>query len=435
MHTFKNFKNFAEVSLNLMSPLVLMIGRNGAGKSNAIEAVELLAQIAHGRPLYEITDVGRGSGLTFQIRGGLAGCLKQDQDELGLPGLVFGRFKLGFQAAYKGRSFSYSVEVKVPQAKIFAEELTWGDISIFKARESQSGEFLDVTYNNFSRGGKKPIRTIAADRSVLSQYEYVTDFGLQGKKPEQKDAIELAKVIERHLNSAYVFDPNPKQMRNYERYGQAVLNKDGSNISSVLYELSQGNDDKKATLQRIFEKINQLPDEQFSEFEFISTQLYDVLLAFKSVEGTTIDARLLSEGTLRALAILTALETVPEHSRIIIEEMDNGIHPSRVEMLVEAIWECSNRRKLNVLATTHNPATLDCLSDKQIDSVVLCYYDQSEKASKITPIKDLPLSDLLLERGKLGDLVTKRVIEQHLMPGFEEDRKKKAQDWLESFYK
>ena len=55
--------------------------------------------------------------------------------------------------------------------------------------------------------------------------------------------------------------------------------------------------------------------------------------------GKLIDARLLSDGTLRMLAIVTALETVPKSSRIVIEEFDNGLHPSRAELLVRTLSE------------------------------------------------------------------------------------------------
>lgn len=98
MHYFENFKNFSAAEIELLSPMILMIGKNGSGKSNVIEAVELLAQIAHGRPLYEITDIGRGSGATFEIRGGLSGCLKYDACEArklsGAAGPPIGNFSL-----------------------------------------------------------------------------------------------------------------------------------------------------------------------------------------------------------------------------------------------------------------------------------------------------------------------------------------------------
>ncbi|NOQ37177.1 MAG: AAA family ATPase, partial [Methylococcaceae bacterium] len=41
MHTFKNFKNFSDVEIDLSKPMTLLIGRNGSGKSNLIEGVEL----------------------------------------------------------------------------------------------------------------------------------------------------------------------------------------------------------------------------------------------------------------------------------------------------------------------------------------------------------------------------------------------------------
>ena len=77
MHYFVNFKGFKEAQINLMRPMTLLIGRNGSGKTNVIEGVELLAQLASGRPLYEISDIGRGSGSTFEIRGGLQGCMRK----------------------------------------------------------------------------------------------------------------------------------------------------------------------------------------------------------------------------------------------------------------------------------------------------------------------------------------------------------------------
>ena len=71
MHHFYDFKGFKNTQIDLMRPMTLLIGRNGSGKTNVIEGMELLAQLASGRPLYEISDIGRGSGSTFEIRGGL----------------------------------------------------------------------------------------------------------------------------------------------------------------------------------------------------------------------------------------------------------------------------------------------------------------------------------------------------------------------------
>jgi predicted ATPase len=211
-----------------------------------------------------------------------------------------------------------------------------------------------------------------------------------------------------------------------------VLQKNGSNLSSVLHSLKQGNEEKQATLVRILDLIRQLPEEPFKDFDFVDTRARDVLLGLTREDGTFTDARSLSDGTLRALAILTALETAPESSRIVIEEIDNGIHPSRIKILVDAVWECSSRRKLNILVTTHNPATLDSLNSDQLKAVVLCYLDSESHASKLMPLSELPRVESLMEQGRLGDLVTRRVVEKYLLPNFDEIHKNKARTWLES---
>ena len=284
-----------------------------------------------------------------------------------------------------------------------------------------------------------PTLNLSADRSVLSRYNPTITSQLYEKKVKDSaihEAIELAETVKGHLMSAFVFDLHPRLMREYERIGARQLNKDGSNLSSVLYAIKTWDEtleNPQRLLPRLLDKLQQLPEEPFVDFEFITTQAFDVLLALKREDGAIIDARLLSDGTLRALAILTALETVPEHSRMVIEELDNGIHPSRVKLLVDTIWECSHRRNLNVLVTTHNPATLNGLTSEQLDCVVICHYDQNEQADKLTALSELPDSDVLLQKGSLGDLVTHNVLETYLMPNFEEDQKQKAQAWLDLF--
>lgn len=431
MYHFKCFKNFSDARLNLFQSVTLMIGKNGSGKSNAIEAVELLAQIAHGRPLHEIVDVGRGNGGMFEIRGGLSGCLSYQADVSAPP---VGEFELGFGASFKfdgmTQDVNYSVTVGLPDVRIHKEKLTVGERVIFDATVGKSTDILNVTYDNFQRGGNKPVTQLPADRSVLSRYEAFV--GIGNKSTRQQQALKMVRALERHLNAAFVFDPTPRLMREYERMGQMVLQKNGSNLSSILHSLKQGSEERQATLGRILDLIRQLPEEPFNDFDFVETRARDVLLGLKREDGTFTDARSLSDGTLRALAILTALETVPENSRIVIEEIDNGIHPSRIKILVDAVWECSSRRNLNILVTTHNPATLDSLEAGQLKAVVMCYLDAESHTSKLMPLSELPRVESLMEQGRLGDLVTRRVVEKYLLPNFEETQRSKAREWLES---
>lgn len=428
MHRFQDFKGFADARIDLMRPVTLLIGRNGAGKSNVIEGVELLANLAHGMPLSSISDVGRGAPGSFELRGGLDGCVRRSAAGRGLS--------LGFQAKFlfdgSTQLFEYVIEVDpTGGGRVSTERLSVGDRLIFSAAGGGSPEIVDVTFDNFARGGIKPTTHLAADRSVLSRYASFAPLPQQ-KRPRIKDAHTLVRAIELHLNAAFVFDPHPRAMRGYARIGQTALARDGSNLSAVLYSLFAGDDKSREILNRIKNRIQQVPEEPFVDFDFVTTRLNDVMLALKTSAGDSVDARQLSDGTLRALAVLTAIETVPEVSRIVVEEVDNGIHSSRLDGLVDALWETASRRRLNVLMTTHNPATLDCLDAQQLQSVTIAYLNPTNNCSELIRLVDLPRAETIIEPGLLGGLVTKQTLDRFLGPDAKGDQQARMKAWLES---
>lgn len=66
----------------------------------------------------------------------------------------------------------------------------------------------------------------------------------------------------------------------------------------------------------------------------------------------------LSDGTLRALAILVALRQTPQPSMVLIDEFEDSIHPAEVEGLLDAAWTTARQRSA-VVITTHSPELLD----------------------------------------------------------------------------
>lgn len=301
MHHLGNYKGFADARINLLRPFSLLIGPNGSGKSNVIEAIELLSFVARGQPLHEISDVGRGSG-GLEVRGGLQACGREGED----------RFQLGFSAntRFEGqdRPLWYSVEICTrPYPQIIDERLQVGDRMLYETPPQQSGSTsrdLTVQYDNFARGGRKPRVQVASDRSVLSQYR---EFAVS-KNRKYQESLLFVQAVTSYLQASFVFDPDPKLMHSYERVGDTILKRNGSNLSAVLYGLSTGDDEQRAILQRLLEKIRQLPDEPYQNFDFTLTDLGDVIFGFQERSGYKVDARVLSDGTLRTLAILTALD-------------------------------------------------------------------------------------------------------------------------------
>ncbi len=432
MHCLTDFKNFACAEVNLFDPLTILLGRNGSGKSNLIEGIELLATLARGTPLNEITDIDRGG--TFEVRGGLRSCIRFGQGKLGLR---FNQASIRFDG--RMQPVDYVIEF-APYGRndiqLFAERLQVGERLFFDAASTGS-ELLEVRYNNFSQG-KNPSCQVSASRSVVSRYEEIIR-NSRANNSRLRASTTTVEGVRGYLRSSYIFDPQPKAMREYARVeSNPQLLRGGANLSAVLFALSEGDEEQQAALQRITEVIRQIPEEPFTRIGFAETSLGDVMAGFVPDEGRQtnggriIDARLLSDGTLRMLAIVTALETVPESSRIVVEEFDNGLHPSRAKLLVRTLAETANRRDLNVLVTTHNPAFMDALDESQMDSVLVCHGDESMGGSRVTRLADMDIAGTLALRGGLGDFVTRGALEEHLAPDFADTRSRETREWLAS---
>ena len=432
MHRLTDFKNFAGAELDLFEPLTILLGRNGSGKTNLIEAIELFAVLARGAPLNEVTDLGRGG--VFEVRGGLRACVRFGAETLRL------RFNDAIiEVNGQKKPVDYFIELAAHGrhgVRLSAEKLRIGNRTFFAAG-SHGGELLDVTYANFSRGAN-PSRLLSPTHSVLSRYEeIIRESPVDGAK--LRAAEGAVGGLRTYLRRSYIFDPQPKSMREYARTVSSLqLWRGGGNLSAVLFALKNGDAESQATLKRITETVRQVPEEPFLGIDFAETSLGDVMMGFLIGDaedaggGRLMDARLLSDGTLRMLAVVTALETVPVRSRIVIEEFDSGVHPSRARLLVRTFAEAAERRRLNVLLTTHNPAFMDALDDAQMKNVLLCHHDESRGASCVTRLRDLETAGAPGLHGGLGDFVSSGAIDRYLAPDFAEKRAEAVREWLKS---
>jgi predicted ATPase len=129
----------------------------------------------------------------------------------------------------------------------------------------------------------------------------------------------------------------------------------------------------------------------------------------------TVDARGMSDGTLRFLAILTALLTRPARSLLVIEEVDNGLHPSRARLLLDMLKAVGQQRGVDVLVTTHNPALLDAMGTEMVPFISVAYRDPATGYSVLSLLEDLGQLPKLLAQGPIGRLSSQGLIEQSLV--------------------
>jgi predicted ATPase len=123
----------------------------------------------------------------------------------------------------------------------------------------------------------------------------------------------------------------------------------------------------------------------------------------------------MSDGTLRFIAIVTALLTLPEKTQLIIEEVDNGLHPSRADLLLRMIREIGMKRSIDVLVSTHNPALLDALGPAMVPFVLVAHRDPTEGDSCLTLLEDVRSLPKLLAGGRLGAITSSGALEQALL--------------------
>ena len=430
--TFSNFKSFNEAQLPL-GPLTVLIGANAAGKSNAIEALRLLSWLAQGQKLNSIQYAVNSADRV--VRGRIEDLCHRGQSQFGLGCIT--------DDLHSNR-LNMQVSVREGELHISSEKVDelLATVPLYDMDQPSKGLSTDagVAYNNFARGRNKPHITVSDQMAVFAQLESAVSFNA-GHKKAQEVIPAVAKRYQSLLSNILFLDPVPARMREYSFTNDKRLLGDGTNLSSVLFRLWGADADATAepyVTQRtaILAFIQSLPEQDIAGLSFLDGPRGEVMVQLQETFGgtpTAYDASLLSDGTWRVLAIAAAMLSAQEGSLVVIEEIDNGVHPSRARHLLDSIRSIAERRKLRVLLSTHNPAMLDALPDAAVPDVVFCYRDPDSGASKLVRMNDIPDVPELLVQGPLGHLMTSGALERFVKTHRgSEARKQKARAWLES---
>lgn len=145
---------------------------------------------------------------------------------------------------------------------------------------------------------------------------------------------------------------------------------------------------------------------------------------------------LLSDGTLRVLAIAAAALSAPEDGLIVIEGIDNGVHPGGAERLLDRLRRVAEERRLRILIGSHNPALLDALPHDTVPNVVFCYRDPETGFSRLTSLEDIRDYPELVAHGTIGRLMTRGILDRFVKdrPSSEE-KLRRNQAWLAELWK
>lgn len=434
----RNFKSYHSATLPL-APLTIMIGANASGKSNAIEGLQLICWLAQGQKLSSIQySINSGEQV---VRGTIENLPREGSPNFGFS---CSTSDLGWS------DWNISIELREDGLHIKSESVTslHKNVPLYILDQPSSGRGTDVSvaYNNFARGGTKPHIRCTDQMPIFSQLTSPAAFQNQ-HRTSRKIIPEVSRRFESLLASIIFLDPNPHLMRGYSFPTDEKLRGDGSNLSAVLYtlcgkpieEMTIGNkldsNGVSSPASELLGFIQSLPEQNIEGISFIREPRGGVMVALRETFGSTVrrfDASLLSDGTLRVLSIAAALLSATEGSMVVIEEIDNGVHPSRAKHLLSNIRRIAEFRRLRVLMSTHNPALLDALPDSSIPDVVFCYRNPDDGSSKILRLQDKDDFPEIVAQGSLGDLLTEGVLDRYAkIKDDKESKKAAALQWLD----
>ena len=381
----KNWKSFAK-SVVYIDSLMFLIGTNASGKSNVLDALGFLKKLAEG---VQIRDA------VTSVRGGEDWIIRYGQNSFGLSLVV------------KEDEFQYKYSIEIGRTEKAFTILNERLERRFKQSQWKPLFYTDITdasaptlptrFYTAKRGNARKIELLRGT-AILSQVEVLQVL---------KEVKDSAKIVSNSLRHVFILNPNVSAMRSYAPLSQE-LHPDGANIAGYLAGMDEN---RKAEVEdQLTRFVHPLPERDVEKVWSEKVGLYgsDAMLYCDELWGPGrllhLDARGMSDGTLRFIAIVTALLTAVEGSLLVIEEIDNGLHPSRANELVSVLLEISQRKSVDLLCTTHNPVLIDALGNRMIPFI--SYIDRNDDGdSDVRLVEDVPDLARLMSGNTVGGLM------------------------------
>jgi predicted ATPase len=381
--------------------MAVLFGPNSAGKSNLIDALQCLSRMATCRTLGDAwQDPVRGhpmESVSFPS-GGLKGLLGQAEAFL----------EFGSVMQIDRKRFQYRLRVQIVPttgalsvadeylAALTEDEVVKGNPLIERVKRKDGREEVYV------RPKGKPAHPKREPAGL--NHTIVSDARFSGKRyPEiEKCRNELAGW------RAYYLDPRIAMRRPIPPAEVQDIGAFGENIAPFLYRLQQTSSQHFAAVKRLLRTL-------VPSVENISVDLdpqRGTLDVTVRQNGVDFSSRILSEGTLRILA-LCAITVNPWASPVMaFEEPENGVQPRRIELITDLLCSIALEQKRQLIVTTHSPllvASVIKQAQLHTEQIGLFNVRRSPSGTEIEPFDvtsplfmDSTIKEALTDRGEDG---------------------------------
>lgn len=359
----RNYKSIGACHVSLKA-LTFLVGRNGAGKSNFLDALRFVADALRTSLDHAIRD-----------RGGIDDVRRRST---GHPR----NFTIELQVSLNGTRFAnYGFEIAARSGGAFA--VKWERLEVKDHRD----QVLDHYFREegaVTRSSADNVPPVLEDRLYL-----VNAAGLPVFREVYDELVAMG-----------FYNLNPEVIKELQQPDAGeLLHADGGNLASVVARLRR---DQPAVLERISEYLATIVPE-ITEVDRIALGPRETLQFWQKVKGSPhpwkFFASSMSDGTLRSLGALVAVAQLADRKHPVrlvgIEEPETALHPAAAGALTDALREAAVRTQ--VVLTTHSPDLLDQI-DVGPDGLLVVVSE--EGTTKIAPASE----------------ANRRAIREHLYP-------------------
>lgn len=382
-----NFLSYGPSAQNIeLQRLNVIIGPNASGKSNLLEAIDIL----RATPTDVTQPIRDGGGVEEFLWKGLPAKhlpAARIETEVYYPeGKGPLRYRLAFTIV--GQRFEIvdeAVENPVQQpgesdVYFYYRYQSGHPVVNVRARvDAAAASAEERVRRSLHREDVVPNQSILAQRKDPDQYPEITYLGAQFSRTRLYREWDLGRNTE------------PRKPQKVDLPSD-FLSDNADNLPLVLNDLESRSETRTLINKHL---------EKFSEsMEAVTARLYggtvQIVLHEKNLKE--IPATRMSDGTLRFLCLLSVLCHPEPPPLICLEEPEIGLHPDILPIVAHLLVEASNRSQL--IVTTHSDTLVSALTD-EAESVLVC--ERTEDGTQLRRLESEKLQDWL-GRYKLGEL-------------------------------
>lgn len=378
----ENYKSIQKLKLEL-GRVTVLIGENGCGKSNILEAIALASAAADDKLDNEFL---------------ASRCIRVTEPQLMRSAFAIENLVKDIKIELRGNDIQPFICILQNENSTYSK---WVSKNFLGDIETSIKKAINILINNY--GGPEKIRFILLEETESSEQELSRLL---------QDSQLFIKII--NLNGFIIYSPENQALRTFEKEGQIQpLGINGEGLFKLLKFLTS--DDNQEQLNEIKKKL-QLID-WFQDFE--ATPNLSNIQNFLQIKDryldpdiTYFDQRSSNEGFLFLLFYFTLFISDITPKFFAIDNIDASLNPRLCRRLMQELVELAKKHDKQVIFTTHNPAVLDGLDlDDDEQRLFVIYRNQlgHTKARRILKPEPLEgqepvkLSEAFL-RGYIGGL-------------------------------